>query len=634
VDNLAVSTIPQAWSVLSGLGWTRSGLYQGQRIRFTIQTTAANETFTLPMGTASCILDVDWGDGSTMDTCVIGTDARKVHTYATAGTYTVGVYSPSVAGNMTNLGFNNGGDKLKVKSIIDLTGLVQTGTGLFYGCSNATGSFPALPSTWTAGGNSTFANCSGLTGLIDPSTMYNQTDPQMMFLGCTGITGVVNNDWSACKWQNSNNMFSGCTNMVLSFPKLPPTLTNGAGFFYNCQKLVGTPDLSPCVNATSLANFCQACPGVTGTPIMSTSTVLTTVANAFINCTGLTGINCVIPNQVTNISGLFSGCSNAVGNYPNIPTSCTNAYSTFDGCSKVTGACPAMPNTLTTVGYMFNNNSKMSKMPAALPNAIVDGTQMFGGCLVATGAIPPLPATLQIATTMFVNCRAMTGTPALPASLTNGSQMFQNCWAITGTPSIVNCSNLTNAYSMFNACSAMTGTPVLPTTNTVLTTMGSMFYGCAGITGAPSMNHLTAVTDCSNMYYGCTSLPAPAPNFPPNITTMFGIYQICGTTLTGTLPAIPASCVTIAQFITSTGITVLTQPNNTTCNNWVMNNANLTAATLDAFLIWLDTNGPTTGTLNYVAQSSNGHLDANRSPAALTAKNNLIAKGWVRTGTY
>jgi hypothetical protein len=62
----------------------------------------------------------------------------------------------------------------------------------------------------------------------------------------------------------------------------------------------------------------------------------------------------------------------------------------------------------------------------------------------------------------------------------------------------------------------------------------------------------------------------------------------------------------------------------------------LSAATVDAWLISIDTFNTATGAraISYSPITGNGHLDANRSGTALTAKNSLVTKGWVRTGTY
>lgn len=58
-------------------------------------------------------------------------------------------------------------------------------------------------------------------------------------------------------------------------------------------------------------------------------------------------------------------------------------------------------------------------------------------------------------------------------------------------------------------------------------------------------------------------------------------------------------------------------------------NNSLTAIVIDDFLINLDAAGATNGILRY--QNNPGSADIDRSPAAATAKANLISKGWVIT---
>lgn len=57
-------------------------------------------------------------------------------------------------------------------------------------------------------------------------------------------------------------------------------------------------------------------------------------------------------------------------------------------------------------------------------------------------------------------------------------------------------------------------------------------------------------------------------------------------------------------------------------------NCSLTAACIDDILIACEAGGQINGYLNYANQTGGGHLDANRSAAALAAKNTLISRGW------
>jgi len=63
---------------------------------------------------------------------------------------------------------------------------------------------------------------------------------------------------------------------------------------------------------------------------------------------------------------------------------------------------------------------------------------------------------------------------------------------------------------------------------------------------------------------------------------------------------------------------------------------NIDAASIDDWLVAVDTYNITTGyrVFSYSGTLTNAHLDINRSPAALAAKNSLISKGWILSGSY
>ena len=108
---------------------------------FTVETTGAAETFTIPcqnVGTFNAT--IDWGDGGATSAITAYNDADLAHEYATADTYTI-----RVSGTFPNIYFNNGGDKLKIRSVIQLGSVGWTRlNSAFYGCSGIT-SFTAAP---------------------------------------------------------------------------------------------------------------------------------------------------------------------------------------------------------------------------------------------------------------------------------------------------------------------------------------------------------------------------------------------------------------------------------------------------------------------------------------------------------
>ena len=78
-----------------------------------VTTTTSSESFTLPcLNTGTYDAQIDWGDGSPISDITTYNDADLVHTYATAGSYTV-----SITGTLPQIYFNNSGDKGKITSI-------------------------------------------------------------------------------------------------------------------------------------------------------------------------------------------------------------------------------------------------------------------------------------------------------------------------------------------------------------------------------------------------------------------------------------------------------------------------------------------------------------------------------------
>ena len=88
----------------------------GNDFVFTVETTGAAETFTIPcqnVGTFDAT--IDWGDGGATSAITAYNDADLAHEYATADTYTI-----RVSGTFPNIYFNNGGDKVKFDLLFSL----------------------------------------------------------------------------------------------------------------------------------------------------------------------------------------------------------------------------------------------------------------------------------------------------------------------------------------------------------------------------------------------------------------------------------------------------------------------------------------------------------------------------------
>ena len=149
----------------------------------TWETTTASESITVPfgaVGTYNCT--IDWGDGSPLSTITTYNDSDLTHTYAVAGTYTV-----TIAGTAPWLYFNDGGDKLKIKSI------TQWGTLGWVSCEKA------------------FFGCTNLTSsATDEPDVGNVTSFYYMFYGCTAFNQDIGG-WDVSSGTNFYAMLRSCT---------------------------------------------------------------------------------------------------------------------------------------------------------------------------------------------------------------------------------------------------------------------------------------------------------------------------------------------------------------------------------------------------------------------------------------
>ena len=160
---------------------------------------------------------VDWGDGSALEN--ITTAAAGIHTYGTAGTYTI-----SITGTIIGFSFGstvnptNTNERLKILSISSW-GPIRLGNsgGYFNGCVNLT--------------CNTITDILNLTGTITLASM---------FFSCTSITTVGRmNEWN----------LSGVTNLSSMFGMFVGGGTTGIGLF---NQNIGAWDVS---NVTSFGEM-------------------------------------------------------------------------------------------------------------------------------------------------------------------------------------------------------------------------------------------------------------------------------------------------------------------------------------------------------------------------------------------
>ena len=142
----------------------------------TWRTTAGNESITIPTHSGSTYsYNVDWGDGMVN----FGYRGNAVHTYTTAGDYTV-----SITGDFPRIYFNNGGDRNKIISIDHWGDIAWSSMeSAFEGCANL---------------GYTAADSPDLSGVVSMASMFNRAT---VFDGNIG-------GWDVSQVVDMSNMFS------------------------------------------------------------------------------------------------------------------------------------------------------------------------------------------------------------------------------------------------------------------------------------------------------------------------------------------------------------------------------------------------------------------------------------------
>ena len=224
----------------------------------------AGRTITLPLRTGfDYDFTVDWGDGSTGAVTAYD-DADRIHEYTTTGAKTV-----KILGSMGAWYFNNGGDKLKFRTVESWGDVQFTGLGLvaaFYGCANAT-YFADLPYMAVTTLYQTWYGCSSLTTAPDVDTLVLVTSLAFTWGDCSSLTTAPDVD-TLVLVTTLYRTWGGCSSLTTA-PLLPTSSTalvnttsalNGVG-----SGMGGTVvDLWNATNFPNVAAFTATFTGATG----------------------------------------------------------------------------------------------------------------------------------------------------------------------------------------------------------------------------------------------------------------------------------------------------------------------------------------------------------------------------------
>jgi hypothetical protein len=271
---------------------------------FKIITTSANTVFTTPLvdyGGLTPALYINWGDGSSSGLITSSASANRIHTFVSAGTYTI-----TISGFMPGFKVNN---SASIRNLI--TELVQWGSvGLrtidFYGCINLT-SIPTSAGMGSAGGYTGLNEVINFTSLFQatrissiPSDLFayspKATTFSNTFSSNTSITSVPTGLFDLVPLATS---FASCFFSCTSLTSVPSTLfdqntnaVNFSGTFYNCRALTNVLQFTYNTNVTIFNNvyyMSTTSNALTGTaPEIWLRSPTPSGTSAFRNCTGLT----------------------------------------------------------------------------------------------------------------------------------------------------------------------------------------------------------------------------------------------------------------------------------------------------------------------------------------------------------
>jgi hypothetical protein len=277
---------------------------------FKVTTTSANTVFTCPLtdfGGLTPNLVINWGDGSSSPVITASNSVNRVHTYVSAGTYTV-----TISGTMPGFQVNN---NTSIRNLI--TELVQWGTvGLrtinFYGCVNLT----AIP------GSTSLSGVGGYTGLIDVLNFSN-------FMNGTRITAIPSDIFD---YSPNATIFASAFATISTLTTVPsglfdnvPSAVSFASCFFACTALTSVPStlFDQNINVTTFSSTFRNCRALTNVLQFTFNTNVSTftqVYNMSSTSNALTGTAPEIWNRVPTPAGTdaFNNCVNLT-NFASIP---------------------------------------------------------------------------------------------------------------------------------------------------------------------------------------------------------------------------------------------------------------------------------------------------------------------------
>ena len=499
---------------------------------FRIQTTTANETFTVSSLGVTSFGDhtysdqfnavIDWGDGGPTSSTTTFNDNRA-HTYATAGTYTI-----SITGTFPHVSFRygSGGSTANAQKVIEVIDLGNVGWRSLYrafiSCSNMT-SFSLGLASYTQNVLSfqeAWSGCNDLTSF--PSISLAGLDANKF-----ATSNMINSMYRT--WHNCTSLTSFTAPVGLD--QISPTNNTDVWLnetWYNCNNLTSFPNIVGTENIQVFFETWEFCTNLTSFPLIDTSGA-TRMEEAWKNCSSLTSFPLINTSSVTSFKNAWRSCTNLTS-FPLIDTSSgLTFYNTWGSCSSLT-SFPAIDLSsaidLQLTWFVCSNLTSFPSL-ASLGTAS-NFSSTWGNCSSLT-SFPLLD--FSNATNLYqtwTNCSNLTGAfPAINTSNVSSTEGFTRTWDgcvnLTSFP-IIDCTANAKLLETWQGCSSLTSFPVINTSS--IEDFDQTWEGCSNLTSFPLIDTSNA-TRFDETWKSCSSLTSFPLINTPNLNFIFEAWQFC-----------------------------------------------------------------------------------------------------------
>ena len=452
---------------------------------------------------------VDWGDG-TQNTITSWNQAETLHTYASAGVYTIGI-----VGTITEWSFFNSvvDDSQKILSI-QSWGSLQFGTldlGSFSSCINldlsSVTDVPDLSSTITL--DNAFSFCTNLTTINNSNSWDTSNIPIFisMFAGCVNFDSNISN-WDMANATNINTMFQGCTSF---------------------NQPIGSWDVSSVTNIAFLFKNCTQF----NQPLNSWNVSLVTDMNSMFS--GATNFNQPLNSwdvsNVVNMDFMFSGANLFNGNITSWNTSnVTTMAGMFDSASAFNQNINSWDvSSVTTMGSMFQSasifNQSLNSWDVSSVTAMdfmFSGATAFDGNITSwnTSNVTTMISMFEFASVFNQNIGGWN-----VSSVTNMAYMFNEADAFNQSLNSWDVSSVTSMLGMFNGTLNFNGNITSWNTSNVLST-GFMFNNALAFNQNIGGWDVSNVTYMQNMFANANLFNQSLNSWDvSSVTTMGSMFQ-------------------------------------------------------------------------------------------------------------